>query len=419
MKYYYLVYEDLLGDTSLDDAEKILTNRLKLSPEIINAFFEGKPVVKSSEDKVQLLETFLEKSGIKVNRTTPKLDPSKAQLADLYEKLIAVEEKVDHLMKQSEQRPSLAVGESFDSLGNHFKGGLSKASSLASSLKDASQAKLDQIKMDDNRQPEPPFEGEQTTNKSKFNWVAFFGSGPYYCGYGNIKKGAAIAAATGLIPAIGMFLAIYTGFKANKELPVKQVPFRWPLFAAAFTMQTLLLALVIGFTPVGEKIGTSFIPTNGAYSGTLGELPNPYTVAMVTEADIEFLAKSMHDRMKFLAPPQKLKDDKDKGPLFAMMGKLMAQAQNDSGVSIGGVAALFKSYECLALQPTHLLTELYGPVLLIGAQFFKEDYDLMYQHGVIDSHSYNIITAAQEGGDTCTEKGKQLTNDFLTAVLPQ
>jgi len=86
----------------------------------------------------------------------------------------------------------------------------------------------------DGQQSPPSQPTYQTTSQgqyaqdptTKFNWVAFWFGPFYYAGYGKFLKGLVFVLLMALPPA-GIVIAIYAGKKANKELPVGNVPFKW------------------------------------------------------------------------------------------------------------------------------------------------------------------------------------------------
>jgi hypothetical protein len=70
-------------------------------------------------------------------------------------------------------------------------------------------------------------------NDKKFNWLAFFFASAYYAGYGKVGKGLVFALA-GLVPLAALVANVYAGVKANRELPIGNVPFKWaPAIAVA------------------------------------------------------------------------------------------------------------------------------------------------------------------------------------------
>lgn len=64
-------------------------------------------------------------------------------------------------------------------------------------------------------------------NKKEWSWWGFFFNIYYYAGYGNLKK-AIILTLIYFIPLIGWLITmIYSGAKANEDLPIKKIPFSW------------------------------------------------------------------------------------------------------------------------------------------------------------------------------------------------
>lgn len=67
------------------------------------------------------------------------------------------------------------------------------------------------------------------SESKKFNVLALFFAPAYYAGYGKVGKGV-VFAIIGFLPITAIAVNIYAAFRANRDLPVKQVPFNW-LFA--------------------------------------------------------------------------------------------------------------------------------------------------------------------------------------------
>ena len=79
--------------------------------------------------------------------------------------------------------------------------------------------------------------------KTGFNWLGFLFAPYYFAGYGKLGKGI-LMAILGLMPLTLLFVDVYGGFKANKELPVKQVNFSW---GKAIAVLVLHLAIMNAF----------------------------------------------------------------------------------------------------------------------------------------------------------------------------
>jgi hypothetical protein len=75
---------------------------------------------------------------------------------------------------------------------------------------------------------------EEEKVNTKFNWIALLFGSVYYAGYGKLTK-AVICALISFIPLIQIPVNIYLGKKANSELPVGKVPFKW-MIAIPFTI---------------------------------------------------------------------------------------------------------------------------------------------------------------------------------------
>ena len=407
MKRYTLIYDSLIGDTSLEEAENILTGKLKLSKKDSENFFLGKAVIKSAEDKVNLLQAFIEKAGIKVIRELLPIDPAEAQLSHVYEKLLQLEEKFTQISSQLKSEPSTLssaiASEKLDSLSGHLKNGFNKASSLANTFKETGQAKVEQLAQADNgsnveisssnneRTP------ENTETKKGFNWVALFGGAHYYSGYGKLQKGLVLACIAGLLPLLAIVVGIYAGVKANKELPVKKIEFQWPKFAITFLTQ-LLISLI----------------TYLAISGTdFSDLPSPASATTVNMKTAETYLATLNRELKILAPLTE--GEKNKDTARELMADVMIQAQNDTNVSIGGSLALFNSYACLgSLVPNN---EAHTAIIIFATQLFDSDYGLMHDFGIIDNNSYDLLNALSNESDKCDDAQKDLARQYIRELM--
>lgn len=67
---------------------------------------------------------------------------------------------------------------------------------------------------------------EQTEVKQSWSWLGFFFAPYYYAGYGNLQKGLILAVISGL-PLLAIFIGVYGGLKAKKELPIGNKEFNW------------------------------------------------------------------------------------------------------------------------------------------------------------------------------------------------
>lgn len=63
--------------------------------------------------------------------------------------------------------------------------------------------------------------------KKSWSWLGFLFAPYYYSGYGKLNKGLVLAVISGLLPLLGIGVAIYGGLRAKKELPIGQVDFKW------------------------------------------------------------------------------------------------------------------------------------------------------------------------------------------------
>lgn len=69
--------------------------------------------------------------------------------------------------------------------------------------------------------------------KKGWSWLGFLFAGYYYAGYGKLLQGIVMAVLS-VIPIFGIAFMIYGGIKAKKELPVKEVDFKWANVGIAF-----------------------------------------------------------------------------------------------------------------------------------------------------------------------------------------
>ncbi|MDT8446694.1 MAG: hypothetical protein RRB13_07335 [bacterium] len=127
------------------------------------------------------------------------------------------------------------------------------------------------------RPPEDePFDFTKRLRERPFNLIAFFFAPFYYIGYGQIVRGIAFFFLS-LIPVGAILVSFWAGFRANKELPIGEVPFNWRnvgLSLAGFTLLVILLRPQIeemfGPNPQGPLMGQS-TPSN--LEGRLGFSP--------------------------------------------------------------------------------------------------------------------------------------------------
>jgi hypothetical protein len=252
MTTYALIYDQLSDEATLDDAEAFLLNKLKMTPALVADFFSGKPVIKGVEPKVSTLQSIVEKAGIKVLKERPPIEPEDATLSHIYAKLLSMESQITTLNTKVESTAHALPSEVFNTLGKNFKDGLSKASSVASSLKDSGSSKLTQLQATTNDRSVPTDFVPQE-KPTGFNWMAFMAGGAYYSGYGNLRKGYIICAMQVLLLPLILVTMLYCGFKANKELPVKQVKFSWLHYASGVAVSgataglLMLVLLMAGF----------------------------------------------------------------------------------------------------------------------------------------------------------------------------
>jgi hypothetical protein len=244
MSNYALIYDELTDEISYDDAEAFLMTKMKLSADSVAAFFNGEPVILAAEAKLKALQTVFEKVGIKASKEIQPIDPSEAGLSHIYEKLLAMETEITKLSAKVESNSHASSSEVMNTIGKNLKDGLDKASSVASSLKDSSSNKLTQLQTTAN-EPQDQVEFVPQEKPKGFSWMGFLFGPHYYAGYGDIKKGIIFAILSGTLPLIAIFVHIFTGVKANKELPVKQVLFKWPNAALSFLTYLIVSSLFV------------------------------------------------------------------------------------------------------------------------------------------------------------------------------
>jgi len=280
MSTYALIYEELTSDISFDVAEEFLLTRLKLSRETVDDFFKGKPVIKAQVPKIDTLQAFMEKAGIKVSKQRPPIAPAEATISHVYAKLLSLETQIEQLTEKADSYEQLKPSEAFNNFSQNMKDGLTKATSAASSFKDSSASKLDQFQMATADQEE--FVAQP--KPKGFNWIALCVGGAYYAGYGNLKKGLTMAIAAGLLPTFAIFMHIYMGFNANKVLPVKQVKFQWKFLGAALAAQTIAVMIFfavmstfnLGYYNPENIVKDSVYPDNPSKTIGGGLSNNPY-----------------------------------------------------------------------------------------------------------------------------------------------
>ncbi|MDX9756656.1 MAG: hypothetical protein A2329_01175 [Sulfurimonas sp. RIFOXYB2_FULL_37_5] len=71
--------------------------------------------------------------------------------------------------------------------------------------------------------------------KKGWSWLGFLFAPFYYAGYGDMKKGLIFALISGF-PLFAIFICIYGGLKAKKELPIGEVDFKWSNAVIAFVV---------------------------------------------------------------------------------------------------------------------------------------------------------------------------------------
>jgi len=69
-------------------------------------------------------------------------------------------------------------------------------------------------------------ETEEIVEKKGWSWLGFLFAPSYYAGYGDLTKGFIFAIISGF-PLFAIFICIYGGLRAKKELPIGEVKFKW------------------------------------------------------------------------------------------------------------------------------------------------------------------------------------------------
>lgn len=83
----------------------------------------------------------------------------------------------------------------------------------------------------------------QVEEKKGWSWLGFFFAPNYYAGYGKFKKGI-ILSLIQIIPLIGLFINIYAGIKAKKELPIGKQSFNWKLAIGVSFIQFIFIGII-------------------------------------------------------------------------------------------------------------------------------------------------------------------------------
>jgi hypothetical protein len=85
-------------------------------------------------------------------------------------------------------------------------------------------------------------ENNENEVKKGFSWLGFFFPSYYYAGYGKLGKGLILLALQIIIPIVGTLgVMIYGGIKARKELPIKEVSFKWLNVLIMFIVSNALI----------------------------------------------------------------------------------------------------------------------------------------------------------------------------------
>lgn len=92
----------------------------------------------------------------------------------------------------------------------------------------------------------------QTAEKKGFSLMGLIFGAYYYVGYGKLKKGLILGAISSF-PLFAVFINIYLGFKAKKELPIGEVAFNWKNIFILFIIQLVLASILFSMSPLGQK----------------------------------------------------------------------------------------------------------------------------------------------------------------------
>lgn len=84
---------------------------------------------------------------------------------------------------------------------------------------------------------------ENIEEKKGWSWLGFLFAPSYYSGYGDMKKGLIFALISGF-PLFALFVGIYGGLKAKKELPIGEIDFKWANVAIAVVV-TIITSVIL------------------------------------------------------------------------------------------------------------------------------------------------------------------------------
>jgi len=88
--------------------------------------------------------------------------------------------------------------------------------------------------------------------KQGFSLMGLLFGAYYYVGYEKMKKGLILGSLSSF-PLFGLFINIYLGFKAKKELPIGEIKFNWKNVAILFVVQIVLGSILFSLSPAGKK----------------------------------------------------------------------------------------------------------------------------------------------------------------------
>lgn len=397
MQRYALLYEGLKGSTSFKEAENIVIGRLKLSKDRSERFFAGKPVLNNTEDKIEILQKFLEKSGIKVTKQQLPIDPSQIELSHVYEKLLLLEEKITAIALKIEPQTTTNSNERMEAISGHFKEGLDKANFLANNLKETGQAKLELLKQDHKIHPSISTDSARKSSHERFNWIALLGGAHYYSGYGHFKKGLILAVTAGILPFLTILIALYAGFKASDELPIKKEPFQWRKFTISLTTQLIVTLFVGVLLTVSER----------------SSLPSPSLATTVNRQQAELFNEELANRLRIEGTISE--GEKSEEGFREIISPILIQVQNNQNVSLGGSLALLASYACLDSLPPN--SEVHAGITMIAIQAFDSDYEKMNNFNIIDNDSLDLITSLTIHEGQCSDSQKEIASQYLKQLL--
>lgn len=92
----------------------------------------------------------------------------------------------------------------------------------------------------------------QVEEKKGFSWLGFLFAPYYYGGYGKFKKGLVLSI-IGFMPLTYIFIMIYGGIKAKKELPIGKQDFKWGAAIGLWLIHSIITGTVYSLSPQFQK----------------------------------------------------------------------------------------------------------------------------------------------------------------------